>query len=290
MSTKHHEIDDVTGILTTGHEWDGIKELNKPLPRWWVWTLWACVVWSIGYWIAYPAWPTMAGYTQGMLGYSQRQRVMDEVAAGKAAQGEFVEKIKLASLADIEKTPDLLNFAVAGGRAVFGDNCAGCHGRGAEGRAGFPNLNDDDWLWGGTLDDIHKTIEVGIRGTHADTRQNQMPRFGIDGLLEPAQINDVAEYVVSLSDKAGDAAAAERGKAIFAEQCVACHGEDAKGKLDMGSPNLTDKIWLYGGSKEKIVETLTLGRGGVMPTWSGHLDPTTIKQLAVYVHSLGGGK
>ena len=290
MSTNQHDIDHVTGIQTTGHEWDGIKELNKPLPRWWVWTLWACVVWSIAYWIAYPAWPTMAGYTQGMLGYSQRQRVMDEVAAGKAAQGELVEKIKLASLADIEKTPDLLNFAVAGGRAVFGDNGAGCHGRGAEGRAGFPNLNDDDWLWGGTLDDIHKTIEVGVRSTHADTRQNQMPRFGIDGLLEPAQINDVAEYVVSLSDKAGDAAAAERGKAIFAEQCVACHGEDAKGKLDMGGPNLTDKIWLYGGSKETILETLRAGRGGVMPTWSGRLDPTTIKQLAVYVHSLGGGK
>jgi cytochrome c oxidase cbb3-type subunit 3 len=290
MSTTQHDIDHVTGIATTGHEWDGIKELNKPLPRWWVWVLYVTIIWSIGYWIAYPAWPTLSGYTQGMLGYSQRQRVMDEVAAGKAGQAELVEKIKLASLADIAKTPDLLNFAVAGGRAAFGDNCAGCHGRGAAGAKGFPNLNDDDWLWGGTLDDIHTTLEVGIRSTHPDTRQNQMPRFGIDGLLEPAQINDVAEFVISLSDKASDVAAAERGKVIFAEQCAACHGEDAKGKLDMGSPNLTDKIWLYGGTKEAILETLRAGRNGVMPAWSGRLDPTTIKQLAVYVHSLGGGK
>ena len=288
--TGKNDIDDVTGTETTGHEWDGITELNKPLPRWWLWVLWATVVWAIGYWIAYPAWPLASSYTQGALGYSQRQRVGADVADGKAAQAEYIEKIKLAGLDDIRKSPDLLSFAVSGGRAAFGDNCAGCHGRGAQGAAGFPNLNDDDWLWGGTLDDIHTTIEVGIRGAHEKTRQSQMPRYGIDQIFEPVQINDAAEYVLSLSGRPSDPAAVERGKAIFAEQCVACHGEDGKGKLDQGAPNLTDGIWLYGGSKDAILTSIRTGRGGVMPTWGGRLDPVTIKQLAVFVHSLGGGK
>ena len=288
--TEKHEIDHVTGYATTGHEWDGIRELNKPLPRWWLWVLWICVVWAIGYWIAYPAWPTLASYTQGMLGYSQRQQVMADVASGRAAQAEYVEKIKLAGLADIQKDPELLSFAIAGGRAAFGDNCAGCHGRGAQGAVGYPNLNDDDWIWGGTIDDIHHTIGVGIRATHAKTRANQMPRYGLDQIFEPAQINDAAEYVLSLSRQPSDPAAADRGKVLFAEQCVACHGDDAKGKLDQGGPNLTDGIWLYGGNKEAILTSIRTGRGGVMPTWSGRLDPVTIKQLAVYVHSLGGGK
>jgi cytochrome c oxidase cbb3-type subunit 3 len=284
------EIDDVTGIETTGHQWDGIRELNKPLPRWWVWVLWATVIWSIGYWIAYPAWPTVAGYTTGMLGYSQRQTVSNDIATARAAQATFVDAIARSSLADVRANPELLAFSLAGGRAAFGDNCAGCHGRGAQGAVGFPNLNDDDWIWGGTLDDIHRTIEVGIRSPHAETRTNQMPRYGIDQLLEPAQMNDAAEYVLSLSGRGGDAPAAERGKTIFAEQCAACHGDDGRGKLDQGAPNLTDGIWLYGSEKESILQSIRTGRGGVMPNWSGRLDPATIKQLAIYVHGLGGGK
>lgn len=288
--TGKHEIDQATGVATTGHEWDGIKELNKPLPRWWLWVLYASIVWSIGYWIAYPAWPTVAGYTKGMLGYSQRLEVARDVAAGKAGQAQFVEKIKQMDLTTIQTTPELLSFAMAGGRAAFGDNCAGCHGRGAQGAVGFPNLNDDDWLWGGRLADIERTIAVGIRGTHAETRQNQMPRYGLDQLLEPSQIDEMAEYVLSLSGKAAVTAAAGRGKVLFAEQCAACHGESGEGKTDMGGPNLTDGIWLYGGDKAAIVATIRTGRGGVMPTWAGRLDPAVIKQLAVYVHSLGGGK
>jgi cytochrome c oxidase cbb3-type subunit 3 len=288
--TNRQEIDDVTGVATTGHEWDGIRELNKPLPRWWVWVLWATVVWAIGYWIAYPAWPTLAGYTQGTLGYSQRQQVMADVAGGRAAQAELVERIRLAGLEEVRRSPELLSFALSGGRAAFGDNCAGCHGRGAQGAVGYPNLNDDDWIWGGKLDDIHTTIETGIRGTHAKTRQSQMPRYGLDQLLEAAQINDAAEYVLSLSGQPSDPAAVERGKVIFAEQCVACHGDDGRGKLDQGALNLTDGIWLYGGAKDAILTSIRTGRGGVMPTWGGRLDPVTIKQLAVYVHSLGGGQ
>jgi cytochrome c oxidase cbb3-type subunit 3 len=288
--SKKREVDEVTGIETTGHEWDGIKELNKPLPRWWVWVLWITVVWSIGYWIAYPAWPLVADYTKGMLGYSQRQAVMAAVAEGKAKQKQFVDQIRTATLEQVRQSPDLLSFAIAGGRAAFGDNCAGCHGRGADGAKGFPNLNDDDWLWGGTLDDIHTSIEVGIRSTHADTRQNQMPRFGLDELLDREQIEDAVAFVQSLSGGQADPARIERGRTLFAEQCAACHGDDGKGKLDMGAPNLTDGIWLYGGSAEAIRESIRTGRGGVMPAWAGRLDPVTIKQLAVYVHSLGGGK
>ena len=287
---SEREIDDVSGTETTGHEWDGLKELNRPLPRWWVWVFYATIIWSIGYWVAYPAWPTFAGYTQGMLGYSQRKAVMDEVAAGKAGQAKFVEAIDKTSLADIRKNKELLDFAVAGGRAAFKNNCAQCHGSGAQGGVGYPNLNDDDWLWGGSLDDIHKTITVGIRSTSADTRQNQMPRFGLDKVLTDDQINAAAEFVLSLSGKATDQAAAGKGKQVFAENCVACHGDAGKGNPELGAPNLTDGIWLYGGAKENIVKTIETGRGGVMPTWGGRLDPTTIKQLALYVHELGGGK
>ena len=289
-STPHHDHDDVTGLATTGHEWDGIRELDQPLPRWWLWTLYGCIVWAIGYWIAYPAWPTGAGYTPGLLGYSQRQVVGSDMTAAKAAQSKYVDAISTKSIADIRKDPELLAFALAGGKAAFADNCAACHGRGAEGKAGYPNLNDDKWLWGGRLEDIEYTITHGIRGVDQDTRRNQMPRFGLDKLLEPDQLNDAAEFVLSLSGAAADTTAATRGKALFKDQCAGCHGEDAKGKSDLGAPNLTDGIWLYGGSKRDILTSIQTGRGGVMPTWGGRISPATIKQLALYVHELGGGK
>jgi cytochrome c oxidase cbb3-type subunit III len=284
------EIDDVTGAETTGHEWDGIKELNKPLPKWWLYVFYACILWSVGYWIAFPAWPMLSGYSKGLLGYSQRATVAKSIAAARAAQASSNDAIAKASLAEIAASPDLLQFAIAGGRAAFGDNCAPCHGRGAQGAKGYPNLNDDDWLWGGSLDAIHQTIEYGIRSTASDTRISAMPRFGLDQMLNADQISDTADYVRSLSGLDHDAAAAERGKAIFAEQCVACHGDDGKGNKELGAPNLTDGIWLYGSAKADIVKTIETGRGGVMPTWSGRLDENTIKKLTVYVHSLGGGQ
>jgi cytochrome c oxidase cbb3-type subunit 3 len=284
------EVDQVTGVETTGHEWDGVKELNKPLPKWWVWTFYATIVWAIGYWIAYPAWPTLAGYSKGVLGYSQREVVASEVSAAKAAQAQFLDKLAATPLDKVKADADLLRFAMAGGAAAFQANCAPCHGRGAQGFAGYPNLNDDDWLWGGSIDEIHKTISSGVRSEQKDTRASQMPRYGLDKLLDDKQINDAAEYVLSLSGKAGDQAAEARGKAIFAEQCAACHGPDGKGKQEQGAPNLTDAIWLYGDSRQAIIESIRTGRGGMMPAWAGRLDPTTLKALAVYVHSLGGGK
>jgi cytochrome c oxidase cbb3-type subunit 3 len=290
MTTSRRHVDEVTGIETTGHEWDGIRELNKPLPRWWVWTFYATILWSVGYWIVYPAWPTLSGYTKGTFGYSQRAVVAGDVKAALAAQGQFRDRIAATPLGEIRKDPDLLRFAMAGGSAAFQTNCAPCHGRGAQGFFGYPNLNDDKWLWGGTLDDIHKTISVGVRSERKETRASQMPRYGLDKLLDDGQINDAAEFVLSLTGKSIDTAAVARGQRLFADQCATCHGPDGKGKQEQGAPSLADGIWLYGGSKPLIVESIRTGRGGMMPAWADRLDPVTLKSLAVYVHSLGGGK
>jgi len=284
------DIDDVTGVETTGHEWDGIKELNKPLPKWWLYVLYATIVWSIGYWIVYPAWPLVSGYTRGVIGYSQRAQVTESVQAAKAAQAGIGNLLAKASLAEIKADPRLLEFALAGGRTAFGDNCAPCHGRGAQGAKGFPNLNDDDWIWGGTADDIQQTISHGIRNGTADARDSAMPRFGLDGALTKAQITDTAEYVLSLSGKSTDQAAVARGKPLFAENCVACHNEDGKGNRELGAPNLADAIWLYGATKADVERSIETGRGGVMPSWVGRLDAATIKKVSIYVHSLGGGQ
>lgn len=284
------DIDEVTGVETTGHEWDGIKELNKPLPKWWLMTFYASIVWAFGYWIVYPAWPTINGYTKGVWNYSQRVVVMDEVKEAQAAQATFRTALAKTALGDVKSNPDLLRFAMVGGAASFATNCAPCHGRGAQGFAGYPNLNDDDWLWGGKLDDILTTISHGIRSGAKETRVSDMPKYGIDGVLTSPQINDAAEFVLSLSKRSTDADAVARGAKTFAEQCVTCHGAEGKGNAEVGAPNLTDDIWLYGGRKEDIAQSITTGRGGSMPAWQGRLDPVTLKSLAIYVHSLGGGK
>jgi cytochrome c oxidase cbb3-type subunit 3 len=286
------EIDSVTGVETTGHVWDGdLKELNKPLPRWWLYVLYACIVWAIGYWIVYPAWPTLNdSYTKGVIDYSQRGEVTKEVASAKAAQKQYFDLIEATPVGEIEKNAELLPFVIAGGAAVFGDKCGPCHGKGGGGAVGYPNLNDDDWLWGGTAEAIQQTITHGIRSGDPEARDMAMPRFGLDGLLKPAEIVDTAQFVLSLSGKSTDSAAAERGKKLFADNCVACHGEGGTGNQDVGAPNLTDGIWLYGGKLANIEKSIETGRGGVMPYWTGRLDPVSIKMLAAYVHSLGGGK
>jgi len=288
---KKIEKDEVTGTDTTGHEWDGIKELNTPLPRWWLWTFYGCIIWALGYTIAYPAWPLINGATPGLLGYTSRGALVDSVEAAKVAQKANLDKIAATSVDDILKDPAMLEFARAGGAAAFKVNCVQCHGSGAAGSPGYPNLNDDDWLWGGTADQIHTTIQNGIRYTsNADTRDSQMPAFGADDILSAEQIDDVANYVETLSGGEADAAAAELGKQVFADSCAACHGDNGEGNKDLGAPNLTDKIWLYGGKIADIKAQVSKPRHGVMPAWSGRLDETTIKELAVYVHSLGGGE
>ncbi|MGE0627396.1 MAG: cytochrome-c oxidase, cbb3-type subunit III [Hyphomicrobiaceae bacterium] len=289
---SRRETDTVTGIETTGHVWDDdIKELNRPMPRWWLWTFYASIVWAIGYMIAFPAIPTLSGYTRGLLGHSQRATLANEVEQARKRQAVRLQQVAVTPIADVRNDAELFRYATTGGKAVFAENCAPCHGRGGQGARGYPNLIDDDWLWGGTLADIQKTIQVGIRSDHKDARASAMPRFGLDRLLDNAQINDVAEYVLAIAGHPGaDVAARERGQTIFAEQCVACHGDDGKGKQEFGAPNLTDALWLYGGAKGDIMDSIRTGRGGQMPQWSARLDPTSIKMLALYVHSLGGGK
>jgi cytochrome c oxidase cbb3-type subunit 3 len=286
MATKV-ETDSVTGTETTGHEWDGIKELNNPLPRWWLIVLWITVIWSAVYYVVYPTFPGWDGLWQ----YTARKDVAARLEAVQAGRAEWTGKLAVASLEEIERDSDLLEFAIAGGRAAFADNCAPCHGTGGAGGPGYPNLLDDSWLWGGTLDAISTSLIHGVRWMQDDdTRISDMPRFGVDEFLTANQINDVAEYVLALSNSATDLAAAERGREVFAENCAACHGESGEGNTEFGAPRLNDAIWFYGGDKETVVRTITESRRGVMPAWGGRLDAVTIKQLAVYVHSLGGGE
>lgn len=287
MSEEH--IDEVTGIKTTGHEWDGIRELDNPMPRWWLWTFYLCIIWAIGYAIAYPAIPLINGATPGLLGYSSRADVVAELAEAKAAQGTMLDKIAATPIEDIASDQELLQFAIAGGSSAFKVNCAQCHGSGAAGSAGYPNLNDDDWLWGGTIDQIYLSIAHGIRyDADDDTRVSEMPAFA--DILEPAQINEVAAYVVSLSDTPADAAMVEPGQVIYAENCAACHGDAAEGIIDFGAPRLSDGIWLKGSTEAQIAAQIRAPKHGAMPAWLDRLGEPTIKQLAVFVHTLGGGQ
>ena len=284
------ERDEITGQATTGHEWDGLKELDSPLPRWWLIVFYATIVWGIGYWIVYPAWPTITGYTKGVIGYSSRAEVAAEIAAANDARRVFADRIAEADMAAIQEDPKLMEFALAGGKSAYGDNCAGCHGNAAQGGKGYPNLSDDDWLWGGSLEAIQETILYGIRSGHDETRESEMPAFGRDEILTQAQIAQVAEYVLSLSGKANDQAAAKQGEPIYAEQCVDCHGAKGQGNREFGSPNLADAIWLFGSDPAAVREIIANSRKGVMPHWEGRLPADTIKQLAIYIHALGGGE
>ena len=291
MTDHREEIDSVSGTATTGHQWDDIKELNTPLPRWWVITFYLTIIWAVGYWIVYPAWPLLTSNTTGILHYSSRANVAVELANLDKIRGEKMATLATASLADIEKDPNLLALARARGKTVFGDNCAPCHGSGATGSKGYPNLNDDDWLWGGSLDQIMQTIRFGARSGNAKGHEGNMLAFGKEGMLKPEQMATVANYVRSLSHlPTAPGYDAAEGAKIFAENCAACHGENGKGNPDVGSKDLTANIWLYGGDDATIIDTITNGRSGVMPAWDGRLDPVTLKAMAVYVHSLGGGK
>lgn len=284
------EIDQLSGTETTGHEWDGIKELNTPLPRWWLWTFYATIVFAVVYTILFPAWPMISSATGGVLGYSSRAELARSVASANAANQAVIDKITATPVADVLSDPELSRFANAAGESAFKVNCSQCHGTGATGGPGYPNLNDDSWIWGGTIDDIYYTISHGARSpTDPETRYNIMPNFGADGLLSTDQIRSVAAYVASLSGLEGGNATPE-GQQIFADNCAACHGENAKGTVELGGPDLTDAIWLYDGSLAGIQGQITQPRHGAMPAWSEKLDDTTIKELAVYVHNLGGGQ
>lgn len=289
MPTKV-EKDAVTGVETTGHEWDGIKELNKPLPKWWLYVLYATIAWSVVWWVLYPSWPGISGYFAGVIGYDQREDLRERLREANAERAVYLERLEGAELGEIANDPELMSIAFTGGEAAFADNCAPCHGLGGAGQGYYPTLADDAWIWGGSLEAIHQTILYGVRSAHPDTRINEMPAFGALDLLTREQVNEVAEYVLQISGQEHDAAAAARGATLFAEQCAACHGEGGEGSEELGAPNLTDQLWQYGGAKLDIVQQIHAPRHGVMPAWSGRLDPETIKSLAVYVHALGGGQ
>jgi cytochrome c oxidase cbb3-type subunit 3 len=284
------EVDEVTGYATTGHEWDGIRELNRPLPRWWLWTFYATIVFAIGYVVLYPGIPLIRGGTEGVLGYSTRAEVQNEIDLAQQAQAGRLDQIANLPIAEIKADADLDRFAIAGGRSAFLVNCIQCHGTGAAGSKGYPNLNDDDWLWGGTLEDIYHTIAYGIRSDHAETHISEMPSF--DGILTRGQMVAIANYVLSLSDRPHDAVLVAEGAELFNEpsNCVSCHGEGGIGDRTIGAPRLNDAITLRGDTVDEIVAQMQAPLHGVMPAWSGRLSDTVVKQLALYVYSLGGGE
>ncbi|WP_026479570.1 cytochrome-c oxidase, cbb3-type subunit III [Ahrensia sp. 13_GOM-1096m] len=289
--SENNETDDITGVETTGHEWDGIKELNNPLPRSWLWGLYGTIVFSIGYVIAYPALPLINSSTAGLLGWSSRQNVANDIAALEQGRESLGQDLVATDLNKISGNPDLMQFALAGGNSAFKVYCSQCHGAGAAGGGIYPNLVDDDWIWGGTVDDIYLTLKHGIRyETDEDTRYSQMPNFGADGILERDAIKDAAWYVRSISGQEADLEAAERGAIVYQDNCAACHGDSGEGMHDLGAPALNDAIWLYGGSHEEIVAQISKPKQGVMPAWGDRLSEATIRQLALYVHRLGGGE
>ncbi len=293
MSDNH--IDEESGIATTGHEWDGIRELDNPMPRWWLWLFYASIVFAIVYWILMPAWPAlpgMQGHTTGVVGNSERANVAADMDVLQASRADSFAQLEAASGYDaIEADPVLFRFALAAGDSAFGNFCATCHGAGAQGFIGYPNLNDDVWLWGGSFDAIQATIRYGVRSDHPDTHFSQMPAFGADGLLSREDVRHVRDYVLSLSGETGfEAAALNAGGEIFASQCATCHGDSGTGDVAQGAPDLTDAIWLYGGSAEQVEASIWRGPFGVMPAWEGRLNDPTITALATYVYSLGGGE
>lgn len=283
------KIDEPTGVETTGHSWDGIEELNTPLPRWWLWTFYLTIIWGIGYVIAYPAWPMVSGATKGVLGWSTRANVAADIEAHEARNAGLVEELTSVDLASLDSNSDLHRYAVARGGAVFRAQCSQCHGSGAAGAVGYPNLLDDSWLWGGTLEAIEYSVRHGIRNdTDMDARYSMMTAY--DGILSDHEVESVVEYVVSLSSPDHNAELATAGATVFADNCAACHMDNAQGDPSLGAPNLTDAIWLYGGDRESLTETVLNARFGIMPAWGQRLSDADVRAVSVYVHALGGGE
>ncbi|QMU59393.1 MAG: cytochrome-c oxidase, cbb3-type subunit III [Boseongicola sp.] len=278
-------IDELTGRSTMGHDFDGIEELNTPMPRWWLWTFYATIIWGVGYTIAFPAWPMISGATTGLLGYSTRGEVVAQIEAHETANAELVTELLAVDLANFDSQSDLHRYAVARGSSVFRAQCSQCHGSGAAGFISYPNLLDNDWLWGGTLEEIAFTVRHGIRNeTDGDARWSEMPAFG--DVLTAEEIGVLAEFVPTLSDPENGS----QGAALYADNCASCHGDTGLGDRELGAPSLTDAIWLFGGDRESLVETITNSRFGVMPAWGQRLSEEDVRAVSAYVHALGGGE
>ena len=288
---ENKRIDQPTGTETVGHEWDGIEELDTPMPRWWLLTFYATILFAIGYVIVYPALPMLHDNSRGLFGWSSRGALDTDMAAQTQRRAPIIAAIAATPVEALPSHPQLLNAAIEGGRATFKIHCVQCHGSGAAGSKGYPNLIDDDWLWGGDLKSIAYTITNGVRNPDVkSTRTSLMPAFGHDGILDANAVQDVVSHVRVISGQDKPGAASRRGAALFEANCAVCHGPGGKGNRSVGAPSLSDGIWLYGGDRETLTQTVTNSRRGVMPAWSALLDPVTIKMLAAYVHSLGGGE
>ncbi|HVJ55334.1 MAG TPA: cytochrome-c oxidase, cbb3-type subunit III [Aliidongia sp.] len=288
MPTKI-EKDLLTGKETTGHDWDGVRELNTPLPRWWLYVWLATIAWAAVICVLYPAIPLGTWHTPGTLGYTSRGALDQELKQLQVERAPIFDRIKAESLADIQKDPGVLAVALVAGKSAFANNCVPCHGSGGSGRTGFPSLADDVWIWGGTLDQIHQTISFGARSGNPNAHVSDMPHFGADKILKPAEIQAVADYVWALYG-GRSREGTEPGAALFTDNCAACHGDKGQGNQDLGAPPLASATHLYGNDRDTIVRQITLPRQGMMPAWAGRLDEATIKSLALYVHSLGGGQ
>jgi len=276
-------------VETTGHSWDGIEELNNPLPRWWLWTFYATIIWGVIYMIAYPAWPMINGATAGLLGYSTRGELAEKIEAHEAKNADLAAALAAADLTILTDEPELQRYAAARGAAVFRTNCSQCHGAGAGGAEGYPNLLDDAWLWGGDIESIALTIRHGVRNeTDTDARWSEMPAFG--DILADNEIEAVVAYVLALSGPVPEGTDAAMGEQVFLDNCAACHGDNALGDEDVGAPNISDAIWLYGGDAEAVTYTVKNARFGVMPAWGERLSDTDVNAVAAYVHGLGGGE
>ncbi|MEO9648624.1 MAG: cytochrome-c oxidase, cbb3-type subunit III [Roseobacter sp.] len=274
---------------TTGHSWDGIEEFDNPMPRWWLWTFYVTIIWGVGYTLAYPAWPLVSSATSGLLGYSTRAEVVEEIALVEARNEEINLRLASTELTKIDEKADLNAYATSAGAAVYRTWCTQCHGSGAAGAVGYPNLLDDDWLWGGDIQEIHTTIAHGIRNEEDDdARYSQMPAFG--DILEPEELTSVVNFVMNLSGAPLDPAQVAVGSEVFQDNCSVCHGQKGLGDRTQGAPNLADAIWLYGGDYETVLETVTNSRFGVMPSWAQRLSEAQVKAVAIYVHQLGGGE
>ncbi|SOC07069.1 cytochrome-c oxidase, cbb3-type subunit III [Stappia indica] len=285
------ERDPVSGRETTGHEWNGIKELDTPVPRGVLMFLIVTHVWAIVWWFLVPSWPLGTIYTKGLLDIDQKTTVEARVIEGQRERANWATRLESEPYEAILSDENLMNVVRSSGRQLFGDNCAACHGRDGRGRANYPDLTDDDWLWGGEPALIEETLRVGINTVHPETRIAQMPAFGRDQMLDREQVRSVAAYVYSLSQPdystPDNLDRIQAGQEVFATTCAACHGENGEGIREVGAPNLADPYWVYGGDLDTIIASVHGGRQGHMPTWDERLTGAEIKTLALYVHDLG---
>jgi cytochrome c oxidase cbb3-type subunit 3 len=269
----------------TGHEWDGIKELNTPDPFWLRALFYVMLFFSLGYWFLYPSFPGQQD--DGILNWSSDKETIEGLKEIQSIRDKILPEFNKASFEEILKDPKLLKFAITGGKSAFHNNCSVCHGIGGSGNKGYPKLAAGAWIWGGKPDDIYQTLKYGIRSEHPEARDSQMAAFGQDKLLTEEQIRTLVPFVMGLHDGTGYS---DQANAIYQANCASCHGKDGAGNREVGAPSLKSGVWLYGGDEQTIYETIYYGRMGVMPYWEGRLDDPTIRQLTIYVHQLGGGE